>query len=234
MSISLLVSTLSLSLPLFVSYSEILMSVVVLISTDPPKFPHVAVSFLPFLSVVSQSLIQQVLLVRSFVVLGTIGSDPEPNLRASLVGRVRVRPQRTTRNARRSICQRSGSSFGLVAAAWAGNAGTVVIAAYLLHRWCLLVPRLLIVKEGAGLLLGLRLGSCLGRRRLCWAAWAVAAVDVMVAVAVGGRSVADAGVGEVGAADDCPGDVGRRKPVPVAAAAVAAHLSARHSQGLHS
>jgi hypothetical protein len=140
------------------------------------------------------------------------------------VGRVRVRPQRTTRSARRSICQRSGSSFGLVAAAWAGNAGTVVIAAYLLHRWCLLVPRLLTVKEGAGLLLGLRLGSCLGRRRLCWAVWAVAAVaavDVMVAVAVGGRSVADV-------------DVGRRKPVPVAAAAVAAHLSARHSQGLHS
>jgi hypothetical protein len=84
------------------------------------------------------------------------------------------------------------------------------------------------------LLLGLRLGSCLGRRRLCWAAWAAAAVDVMVAVAVGGRSVADAGVGEVGAADGRPGDVGRRKPVPVAAAAVAAHLSARHSQGLQS
>lgn len=145
-----------------------------------------------------------------------------------------MRPQKTARSARRSICQRSGSSFGLVAAAWAGNAGTVVIAAYLLHRWCLLVPRLLIVKEGAGLLLGLRLGSCFGRRRLYWAAWAVADVDVMVVVAVGGRSVADVGVGEVEAADDCRGDVGRKTPVLVAAAAVVAHLSAHRSQGLHS
>jgi hypothetical protein len=85
------------------------------------------------------------------------------------------------------------------------------------------------------LLLGLRLGSCLGRMWHCSAALVVGAVNVMVAAAaaaaVGVRSVAGA---EVGAADGYRGDVGRRKPVPVAAAAVVAHLSAHHSQGLHS
>jgi hypothetical protein len=67
---------------------------------------------------------------------------------------------------------------------------------------------------------------------LCSAALVVGAADVMIAAAaVGVRYVAGAGVG---AADGCQGDVGRRTPVPVAAAAVVAHLSAHHSQGLHS
>ena len=82
---------------------------------------------------------------------------------------------------------------------------------------------------------GLRLGSCLGRMWLYSAALVVGAVDVMVDAAVTGvRFVAGAGLSGVEAADGYRGVVDRRRPVPVAAAVVVAHLSAHHSQGLHS
>jgi len=113
----------------------------------------------------------------------------------------------------------------------------VAVAVRLLHRCCLVVPRLLIAKEGAGLLPVPRLGSCLGRKRLCLAAFVVEAWDAMVAAAADGvRFVARVGVGGVVVADDSRVVVHRRKPVPaaVAAAVVIAHLSALHSQGLRS
>jgi len=90
-----------------------------------------------------------------------------PNLRASLVERVlvgRVLPKRTAKIAKRSMCQRSDSSFGVVVAPCPGNACLVGAAASSLHRCRLLVPRLWIVKEGAGLQFDLRVCSCLGRK----------------------------------------------------------------------
>lgn len=90
-----------------------------------------------------------------------------PNPRASLVGRVlidRVLPRMTAKSARRSMCQRSDSSFGVVVAPCPGNACLVVVAASLLHRCRSLVPRLWIVKEGADLPFDLRVCSYLGRK----------------------------------------------------------------------
>lgn len=85
------------------------------------------------------------------------------------------------------------------------------------------------------MLLGPRLGSCFGRMWLYSAALVVGAVDVMVAgAAVGGRFVGGAGVAGVEAADGYRDAVGRRRPVPVAAAAVVARLSVHHSHALHS
>jgi hypothetical protein len=164
-----------------------------------------------------------------------------PNLRVSLLERAlvgRVFPKRTARSAsRRSICQRSGSSSGVVCP---GNACHMVVAVGLLLRCRLLVLRLWIVKEGAGLSFGPRLGSCLGRKRLYLAA---AAVVVVVAADVAAAAVgfASAGVGGVEVVVDVRDAVvvavvvvGRRKPVPAAAGAVIAHPSALHSQELHS
>jgi hypothetical protein len=164
-----------------------------------------------------------------------------PNLRVSLLERAlvgRVFPKRTARSAsRRSICQRSGSSSGVVCP---GNACHMVVAVGLLLRCRLLVLRLWIVKEGAGLSFGPRLDSCLGRKRLYLAA---AAVVVVVAADVAAAAVgfASAGVGGVEVVVDVRDAVvvavvvvGRRKPVPAAAGAVIAHPSALHSQELHS
>jgi hypothetical protein len=164
-----------------------------------------------------------------------------PNLRVSLLERAlvgRVFPKRTARSAsRRSICQRSGSSSGVVCP---GNACHMVVAVGLLLRCRLLVLRLWIVKEGAGLSFGPRLDSCLGRKRLYLAA---AAVVVVVAADVAAAAVgfASAGVGGVEVVVDVRDAVvvavvvvGRRKPVPAAAGAVVAHPSALHSQELHS
>jgi hypothetical protein len=88
-----------------------------LIFTNSPQISPCCGVVLPFLPVVSQSLAQTSLLVQSFVVLKTTGSDPVPNLKASLVGRAHLHPSRTARSARRSIRQRSGSSSGLAAVA---------------------------------------------------------------------------------------------------------------------
>jgi hypothetical protein len=151
-----------------------------------------------------------------------------PIQRASLLERAlvgRVFPKRTARSAsRRSICQRPGSSFGVVIAPCLGNACHMGVAVSLLLRCRLLVLRLWIVEEGAGLSFGPWLDSCLGRKRLCLAA----AVDVVVAAAAAVVGFASAGVG-VGV-----GVGGHRKPVPAAAEAAVAHPSALHSQEFHS
>jgi hypothetical protein len=163
----------------------------------------------------------------------TTGLDPVPNLRASLLERAlvgRVIPKGTARSASRSICQSSGSSFGVVIAPCLGNACLVGVAVSLLLRCRLLGPRLWIVEEGADLSFGPWLGSCPGRKRLYLAAAAVYVV-VVAAVEVGSAS---AGVGGAEAIGDARVVVGRRKPVPAAAEAVVAHPSALHLQGLHS
>jgi len=137
--------------------------------------------------------------------------------------------QRTVRNARHSICQKSGSPFDPVVASWVGNSGQVVVVVSVPRRCRLLEPRLWIAKgEAVLLLMSPGLGSCFERKGLYLA----------VVAAVGHRLVASVGVGGAETVDYARVVVvvvARRKCVPPAAAAfaVVADSTARHSQGLH-
>ena len=91
--------------------------------------------------------------IANIAVVRSTGSRPVPTQKVNLVEKEsvdRALPRMTARSARRLIRQKPGSFFGFVDASWVGDSGLVVIAANVLRRCRLSVPRRWIVEEEAG------------------------------------------------------------------------------------